>query len=184
MGKCQQCNMPVNVVIGHGTNPEQVPKVGDFTVCSTCGQVGTFDADLNILPATEEQLDATMDKWPEVYMQMTVASYYINQLFQLKCRNMKKLFIDIHKALHNPKQKQIKINGIPTEIQTNTQGVRFVTFKDDGNDWEIVQQNPQTRSAYAQRAREGEKISWLIPHYFGYRKGDGWKVITDSTSIL
>ena len=96
---------------------------------------------------------------------------------------MKRLFIDIHRALHNPKQKQIKINGTPTEIQTNPKGLRFVVFKDDGKEWEIVQQNPNTSSTYAKRAQEGEKISWLIPYYFGYRRQDGWKVITESTSV-
>ena len=97
---------------------------------------------------------------------------------------MKKIYIDIHHALHNKGQKRIKINGTPTEVQTNTNGLRYVVFKDtDGKEWEIVQQNPKTQSSYAKRAQEGEKISWLIPHYMGFRKGDGWKVITDSTSI-
>ena len=175
--------MPVNLVIGHGTQPNQKPITGDFTVCSSCGQTGTFDDELNILPATEEQLDAMMDKWPEAYMQMNAASYYINQLFELKNKYMKKIFIDIHKALHNLKQKQIKINGTPTEIQTNTEGLRFVIFKDGDKEWEIVQQNPKTASAYAKRAQDGEKISWLIPYYFGFRKQDGWKVITESTTV-
>ena len=175
--------MEVNLVVGHGTVEGQIPKTGDFTVCSTCGEVGTFSDKLDIIPATEEQLDAMMDKWPEAYMQMNAASYYINQLFEIKSKYMKKVFIDAHRAIHNPKQKKLMIDGTPTEIQTNPEGLRYVIIKEGSKEYEVVQQNPKTRSAYAQRAKEGENISWLIPHYFGSRRLDGWKVITDSTPV-
>ena len=98
---------------------------------------------------------------------------------------MKQVYLDIHKAIHNLKQKKVVINTQPVEIQTNKQNnCRFVVFKDsDGKEYEIIQQNPNTQSSYAQRARDGEKISWVIPYYFGVRKSDGWKVITDSTTL-
>lgn len=97
---------------------------------------------------------------------------------------MKQLFVDIHKQLHT-NVDEIVINGIPTKVQINKDkdNLRYVIFKDKSQEYEIVQQNPNTKSVYATRAREGEKISWLIPRMAGCRLSYGWKAITDYTLI-
>jgi len=175
--------MSMDILVQNNSIENNGPKEGDFCLCTNCGEIGRIDEHRNCVPCTEDDMDYLLDQNPEIYMQINAASYQMTQLFQLKNRYMKKVFIDIHRAIHNPKQKKIVINGTPTEIQTDPKGLRFVVFKDDEKQFEIIEQNPRTASTYAKRAQEGEKISWLIPHYFGVRKADGWKVITDSTSI-
>lgn len=94
---------------------------------------------------------------------------------------MKKVYIDIHKALHNKSQKTIKIGDAQFSIQTRVDGLRFVIYEDKDGQFEIIEQNPNTRSIFADRARNGEKISWLIPMYYGYRTNKGWQVIDSRT---
>jgi hypothetical protein len=185
-GQCKVCTSPINVVEMKGAETKNMPKKGDYVVCVCCGTIGQFDNDLNLDPCDEKGLDNIMEKDAEMYTQMNAASYYIVEQTKIKegKNSMKKVFIDIHKAIHNPNQKQLKVNGTSTEIQTTAEGLRFVKFTDtDKKDWEIVQQNPNTSSTYAKRAKEGEKISWVIPMYFNLRKQDGWKVVTDNTPV-
>ena len=97
---------------------------------------------------------------------------------------MKKLFIEIHRALHS-NAKRVNINGKSVAVDVNDQKLRCVYFEDEGKKWEMVQQNPNTVSRFGERARNGEKISWLIPIYFGTtRLQNGWQAIDDKTEVI
>jgi len=74
----------------------------------------------------------------------------------------------IHEAIHS--------NGVHVDlpgrsglwIQVTAGGLRFVTVGGDT----YMEQNPKKTSSYAQQAREGAKITWII------RRGE-WGMIKD-----
>jgi hypothetical protein len=70
-------------------------------------------------------------------------------------------YILIHHAIHSSRKPvlvTLVVDGIPVELPIKTvgTGLRYVDF--DG--YRFMQQNPYKTSAYADRARAGEHITW------------------------
>lgn len=74
----------------------------------------------------------------------------------------------IHKALHSPDQKEIALpSGLILRIKVSVRdGYRVVTYPiSETSKVMIMQQNVNKASRYAQRARKGERISWVAPKW-------------------
>lgn len=77
---------------------------------------------------------------------------------------LKESFITIHNAIHNKNQKSVWISGIEYPIKfLNDTNCRYIEYWDSGKKYVFIEQNPKQRSEYAQRARNGEKITWGVP---------------------
>lgn len=78
-------------------------------------------------------------------------------------------YLVIHLLLHNPSADRVVIYDQDVPIRKHKQGYRFVQFYTPENDLvTIAQQNLMKASVYADRARKGERISWIMP------RGKGW----------
>lgn len=84
----------------------------------------------------------------------------------------------IHKALHS-NRFTLSLGTATYKIDKLANGCRSVVINEDGNDYEYVTQNPNTKSAFAERARNGERLTWRIPIVAGLRTTGQWVLITD-----
>lgn len=67
--------------------------------------------------------------------------------------------LKIHKALHDPNRRQtLEVNGVWYKVHVHPNGCRYIDFQGT----RIIQQNPARDSTYAQRARQGEALSWIM----------------------
>jgi hypothetical protein len=74
----------------------------------------------------------------------------------------------IHKAIHSPGKRSVKVHGKTHEISVGYAGCKFVKIGDET----YIEQNKDKSSRYAKMAVEGRKITWII------RKGK-WGLIMD-----
>lgn len=81
----------------------------------------------------------------------------------------------IHNAIHNPRAVAVKLGGIKYPVQRTGGGLRFINW----GDRKFIEQNPESASRYAVRARQGHKITWAIPHQLG----PSWTLIEDGVII-
>ena len=79
-------------------------------------------------------------------------------------------WISIHKALHNPKCWNISIQGKELQIQLAMNQCRYVRL----NNINYMVQNPNKKGYYAERARKGEQLTWVM------RDGP-WGLIANNT---
>jgi len=84
----------------------------------------------------------------------------------------------IHKALHS-ERFTLSLGTATYKIDKLANGCRSVIIHEDGKDYEYVTQNPNTKSAFAQRAKNGERLTWKIPIVDGLRTTGQWVLITD-----
>lgn len=76
---------------------------------------------------------------------------------------------EIHEVIHDPNFAGLEIDGVYHPVQVNKKkNLRFMTYQGRV----VIQQNPNTGSKYAKRARDGEKISWVI-------KGDQYERVIE-----
>lgn len=70
----------------------------------------------------------------------------------------------IHEAIHSG-HDQVIVGNIPHKVlKSASNGCRYVNYKDSVlGPVMIMEQNPKKSSVYAERARKGETISWVIP---------------------
>jgi hypothetical protein len=69
------------------------------------------------------------------------------------------VYDEIHEALHDRQIKALIIDGIRYPIKTSTQnGCRYLEY----TGIKFMEQNPNKKSSFAARARNGEKITWGI----------------------
>lgn len=87
---------------------------------------------------------------------------------------MKQEYIEIHNALHDGREV-VPINSTLLTISRNGSGCRYCIY--DG--YMFMEQNKRKPSKWAERARNGENITWGIPHYPD-RTGS-WILVTDDT---
>lgn len=64
----------------------------------------------------------------------------------------------MHEAIHNKEATHASFGGIRYAVQVAPSGCRCIRF----NEILFMEQNKTKQSRYAQRAREGEKITWGI----------------------
>jgi hypothetical protein len=77
---------------------------------------------------------------------------------------LKESFVTIHNAIHNKNQMGVSIDGVTYPIEVFKQnGCRYVDFWDNGKKYRFIEQNPRKMSPFAQRAKNGEKITWGVP---------------------
>lgn len=72
---------------------------------------------------------------------------------------MKQAYITIHHALHS-EQCVVSVDGVDYPVMTAPNGLRYVIY----HKVRVIQQDPRKNSTYAERARHGEQISWIIEH--------------------
>ena len=60
--ECPQCSKPL--LFASGVQRDQQPKAGDNTICSECGQIVTFMADMSVQPATDAEIEEALK--PEI----------------------------------------------------------------------------------------------------------------------
>lgn len=77
---------------------------------------------------------------------------------------IKEAWLKAHEAIHQRKQS-VMIGHMPIFIQKTAGGLRFLILYDLdlGCKVKIMEQNPCKPSKYAEKARNGETISWVIP---------------------
>lgn len=64
----------------------------------------------------------------------------------------------IHNAIHNPKAKEVVIDGHYYPILRGDNGCRYVEW----NNIKWMEQNPAKNSQWATRCRMGDEITWGI----------------------
>ena len=101
---------------------------------------------------------------------------------------MEQLFLDIHRALHDLNIRKLKITVDDKEqelviTEKGRQKMRYVILEKRNRQYEVIQQNIESSSPFGTRARNGEKISWIIPLQYNTRLRDNWLVITDTTKV-
>jgi hypothetical protein len=80
---------------------------------------------------------------------------------------IKPQWVDIHRAVHSD-TKQVTIGEKMIPIHQTPTGLRFAEIYDlELGYCKIMQQNPHKNSPYAQRAKAGETLSWVIPQTMG-----------------
>lgn len=76
----------------------------------------------------------------------------------LEMNNLKQISKKIHNAIFNNREF-VEINGKEYQIKkTSKQGLRCVYY----DKYFIVEQNPHKSSHWAQKAKNGAKITWVI----------------------
>ncbi len=84
-GICKACGGTIDVIIGNGDVPQgHVPSPSDFAICNSCGVIGNFDKDMNIVECNDDDLDKLMDENPEMYIQMYSASILIKKIAAMR----------------------------------------------------------------------------------------------------
>tara|TARA_Y100000310_G_C20311571_1_gene636477 strand:+ start:203 stop:490 length:288 start_codon:yes stop_codon:yes gene_type:complete len=71
----------------------------------------------------------------------------------------------IHKALHSMNCVSVTVNGTTHTIQTAWNGCRYIDVKDPSQingKQRFMIQNPQKETVYGKRARNGQKLTWVI----------------------
>lgn len=61
---CPWCGflLDMHSLVAQGDEPDASPEPGDFTLCTRCGQVGAYDADLRLRRLTlAENMEAARD---------------------------------------------------------------------------------------------------------------------------
>lgn len=85
---------------------------------------------------------------------------------------MKKAWMTIHQAIHEG-LSEVTVFGHVLQIHIAPNGCRYVTYQDpEEGTVNIMEQNKLKKSLYAQRARNGETLSWVIP-----TSGKPWTLI-------
>lgn len=80
--KVSQCMACFKVYDAHSQildKEDAAPKEGDFSICLYCATICEFDADLNLVPATAEDLQDFREKQPEDYYKLLKAAIYIKE---------------------------------------------------------------------------------------------------------
>lgn len=85
----------------------------------------------------------------------------------------------IHKTLHSDRFT-LSLGKATYKVEKLANGCRSVIIEEEGKQYEYVTQNPNTKSAFAERARNGEKLTWRIPVVAGLRTSGSWILITDA----
>ena len=81
-------------------------------------------------------------------------------------------WIKLHRALHDGSDSVI-IDGIKYPVITGHNNCRCIRYTDtDLGKIMVMEQNKNKSSEYAQRARNGETLSWVIPN-----NGSKWHLI-------
>lgn len=75
----------------------------------------------------------------------------------------------IHQAIHNRSAKGVRIHGTFYPVDFTRSGLRSITYQGQL----FMQQNPDKDSDWAQMARSGSEITWVI------REGQDWGRIRD-----
>lgn len=91
---------------------------------------------------------------------------------------MKQAYITIHQAIHDPNAKEVTVDGLVKPIRVlERNGCRYVDHWDpEDGAIRFMEQNKNSKSDYARRARSGEKITW------GTRDRKPWILVTDKST--
>lgn len=94
--------------------------------------------------------------------------------------NVKTSWLKIHRAIHDGSDSAV-IDGKPIPVQTSpNNGCRFVAYHDTLlGPVTIMEQNKKKHSSYAERAKAGEQLSWVIPS-----NGTSWILIETKPEAL
>lgn len=84
--KCMTCHYEFDSHSGIPIDDEspRPPEKGDYSVCLNCGVLAEFDADLNLVALTADQLSELMLSDIQLYNILNRASLYILQRNKLK----------------------------------------------------------------------------------------------------
>lgn len=92
---------------------------------------------------------------------------------------------DVHKALHTPSMNSVTIGGLLVPIYVAPNGCRSCDLNDTlTGHVRVIAQNAKKSSSYAQRARNGETISWIMPLNEHNRVHGGWTSIETPVTDL
>lgn len=85
--KCIECDNLMEFLTAAAPDRVPVRSEGDFNVCAHCGAIYIFDADLDLVPATIEELSAAAKAEPEIILQLNFARNYILKIAREKCES-------------------------------------------------------------------------------------------------
>lgn len=71
-------------------------------------------------------------------------------------------FLKIHEAIHNKDVNAVILDGLSYPVTTNEKGLRTLKYRKNGKLIVFMEQNPNKQGNFAQRARDGEQITWGI----------------------
>ena len=74
-------------------------------------------------------------------------------------------WLTIHKALHSMNCASVTIDGTTHTIKQAWNGCRYIDIKDPNQingKQRFMIQNPQKETVYGKRARNGQKLTWVI----------------------
>ena len=74
---CKSCHHIIDAHTSIGD--DAIPNEGDLSICFYCGVVSTFDADLNLIPMTEEELSTLRVIDYDNWLNIQKAALYIQQ---------------------------------------------------------------------------------------------------------
>lgn len=96
----------------------------------------------------------------------------------IKIENLKKDCLIIHAALHTEVGYRFYLtDGVMHQRSATLAGLRSFNYH---NKIQFVEQNPEKTSTFAQRARQGEKITWgIVGSNWILIEGEGDKVKVD-----
>ena len=63
--KCKKCGNTDEKLGGSDSN--SMPRIGDYTVCGTCGTISQFDITMTLIPASELNLRMLSISQPRLY---------------------------------------------------------------------------------------------------------------------
>jgi hypothetical protein len=72
---CQTCLHKIDSLSDAKNN--ESPKAGDIAICMYCGQISTIDADMNLIPMPQEELNELKVEEVEAYEILYKASMLI-----------------------------------------------------------------------------------------------------------
>lgn len=75
--QCKSCFGTINATLG--MKYDKKPKEGDISVCAYCGVVSTFDAELNLIPMPQNEIERMRIMEPENYKIVQLLSIGIKE---------------------------------------------------------------------------------------------------------
>jgi len=78
---CPYCGTTINAATNFSGSPDARPDPGDVTTCMSCGKHSSFDADLKLVPISEEEMASLP---PELQRALALAAIFSSITTALK----------------------------------------------------------------------------------------------------
>ena len=71
---------------------------------------------------------------------------------------IEKIWLEIHQAIHDKSKNGVRINGVAHFVGNSNTGCRELEW----NGMKFIEQNTKKKSRYAEDAKRGDQITWVI----------------------